>query len=99
MLRFVITLATAAAFIAGADLANAGGGAGALPQSILDYPTDAYAYAQKTTRISKGPRGQAAPSAFVVEPQSSRIVPNDELYGTACQHPFKTAFSCPGSGM
>ena len=103
MLRFVITLATAAACIAGADLANAGGGgAGALPaaQSTLDYPTDAYAYAQKSKkvyieRISKDARAQAAP---VVEPQPSRVFPKDELY-EACQHPFKTAFSCPGGGM
>jgi len=99
MLRFVITLATAAAFIAGADLANAGGGgAGALPaaQSTLDSPTDAYAYAQKTKKVSKGPRAQAAPVDFVVEP--IRTFPKDELY-EACQHPFKTAFSCPGGGM
>jgi len=101
MLRFVITVATAVACIAGADLANAGAGAGALPaaQSTLDYPIDAYAYAQKSKNvyISKGPRGQAAPSAFVVAPQP--IAPKDELYGVACVTPFKTPFSCPGGGM
>jgi len=107
MLRFVITVAAAAACIAGADLAHAGAGAGALPaaQSTLDYPNDAYAYAQKSKkvyvyeRISKGPRGQAAPSALVVESQPIRTFPKDELYGVACVTPFQSPFTCPGGGM
>ena len=118
MLRFVITVATAAACIAGANLANAGGGGGggALPpaQSTLDYPSDpywglpsdAYAYAQKSKkvyiyeRISKGPRAEASHRTGIVVEEPIRLFQKpDELYGTACQHPFKTAFSCPGSGM
>jgi len=82
MLRFVITIATAVTCIASADLANA------------DAQKTKKVYIEK---ISKGARGQAAPAAFVVEPQP--ITPKDELYGVACVTPFKTAFSCPGGGM